>query len=134
MGANDLGHIEVHEQMFRSGGQSDSKTQCFAPKQAVNHRMNFQVFRVLFLYKWKNNHNAATAARNIDAEFGDYLVNEHSIRYWYAKFESGDKSLTKEYRGRLETVVHNEVLRTTVLLDCAEELGRIHTKAVSVER
>ena len=56
--------------------------------------MNFRDFRVLFLYEWKRQHNAA---------FGNGSVNERTIRHWYAKFETGDESLTNEYWGRPET-------------------------------
>ena len=61
--------------------------------------MNFKDFRVLFLYKWKSKHNAAEAARNINAAFGNDSVNEHTIRCWYAKFETGDESLTNKAQG-----------------------------------
>ncbi|GFY74909.1 hypothetical protein TNIN_225541, partial [Trichonephila inaurata madagascariensis] len=71
---------------------------------------NSRDFRVLFLYEWKSDQNAAAAALNINVKFGDDSVNEHIIRRWYAKFESGHESLTNEDRGRLKTVVKNEVL------------------------
>ena len=32
---------------------------------------------MLFLYEWKSKHNAAAAARNINAAFGNGSVNEH---------------------------------------------------------
>ncbi|GFR27265.1 hypothetical protein TNCT_519081 [Trichonephila clavata] len=58
-------------------------------------------------------------------------VNERALRRWYAKFESGDESLTNEDRGRLETVVDNKDLPSDHLTknpgntvrDYAEELG-----------
>ena len=69
---------------------------------------------MLFLFEWKSNYNAAAAALNIKTAFGNGFVNEHTIRRWYAKFETGDESLTHEDRGRSETVVDNEVLRAIV--------------------
>ena len=69
-------------------------------------------------------HNVAAAAH---AAFKNGSVNECTIRY--AKFESGDESLTKEDQRRPETVVVNEVLRVLVeknpgntVKDYAEEL------------
>ncbi|GFR29566.1 hypothetical protein TNCT_463171 [Trichonephila clavata] len=62
-------------------------------------------------YDWKRDHNATTAARNINAAFGDGSVSEHTIRCWYAKFESVDENLTHEDCSKTETVVDNEVLR-----------------------
>ncbi|GFW32379.1 hypothetical protein TNCV_675381 [Trichonephila clavipes] len=76
-----------------------------------NHNRSYGDFIVLFLYKWKNNHKAAAAFRNINAAFGDSSVNERTIPCWYAKYESGEESLTNENRSRFETVVVNEVLR-----------------------
>ena len=38
--------------------------------------MNFRDFRVLFLFEWKNKHNAAATVRSINAAFGNGLVNE----------------------------------------------------------
>ena len=42
--------------------------------------MNSRDFRVLFLYEWKNKHNAEAAARNVNASFGNGSVNERAIR------------------------------------------------------
>ena len=91
--------------------------------------MNSRDFIVLFLCEWKSKHAAATA-RNIRATFGNGSVNEHSIQRWYAKFETGDESLTNEDRDRRRTVVDNKVLRAIVeknpgntVKDFAEELG-----------
>ena len=76
--------------------------------------MNSRDFRVLFLYECKSKHNSVAAARNIDSAFGNGSINEFTIRCWYAKFETGNMSLTKEDRGRPEAVVDNEVLRSIV--------------------
>ena len=62
---------------------------------------------MLFLYELKSKHNAAAAAQNINAVFGNSSVNELIIRRWYAKFETRDESLTNEDRGRPQTVVYN---------------------------
>ena len=58
--------------------------------------MNSSVLKVLFLHEWKSKHNAAAAAWNINAAFGNGSVNERTIRRWYAKFETVDESLTNE--------------------------------------
>ena len=76
--------------------------------------MDSRDFRVQFLYEWESKHNTAAAARNIIATFGNGSVNEHTIRNWYAKFETGDESLRKDDRGRPETIVNNEILRAIV--------------------
>ena len=76
--------------------------------------MNSRDFRMLFLYEWKSKHNSVAAARNIDSAFGNGSINEFTIRCWYAKFETGNVSLTKEDQGRPETVVDNEVLHAIV--------------------
>ena len=75
--------------------------------------MNSRDFRALFLYEWKSKHNAAAAVRNINAAFGNGSVNKCIIRRWYAKFETGDESVTNEDWSRPETVVENEILRVT---------------------
>ena len=62
--------------------------------------MNAKDFRLLFLYEWKNNHNAAAAARNINAAFENASVNELTILRWYAKIKTRDEGLTNEDRGR----------------------------------
>ena len=62
--------------------------------------MNSRYFRVLFLYEWKS--NASATGRNINAAFRSDSVNEHTIQCWYAKFETGDASLTMEDQGRPE--------------------------------
>ncbi|GFU65929.1 histone-lysine N-methyltransferase SETMAR [Trichonephila clavipes] len=92
--------------------------------------MNSLDFRVLFLYEWKRDHNSTTSTRNISATFGYGSVNKRALRRWYAKFESGEKSLTNENRGRPETVVNNEVLCAIIdqnpgntVGDYAKELG-----------
>ena len=92
--------------------------------------MNSRDFRLLFLYEWKSQHNAAEAARNINAAFGDNSVNERTIRRWYEKFENGDESLSNEDRGRPETVLNDDTLRALVeanpantVRDYAQELN-----------
>ena len=79
--------------------------------------MNFRDFRVLFLHEWKSKHNAAAAAQNIYAAFGNGSVNECTIRRWYAKFETVDESLTDEGRGKADTVVDNQVVRALIEKD-----------------
>ncbi|GFR01783.1 hypothetical protein TNCT_385911, partial [Trichonephila clavata] len=83
-------------------------------------------FKVLFLYEWKSDHNSAAAARNINV---DGSKDEPTIRCWYAKSESGDKSPPNEDRGWTETIVVNDVLRAikeqnhgNIIRDYAEEL------------
>ncbi|GFU56085.1 putative transposable element [Trichonephila clavipes] len=89
---------------------------------------NSPYFRALFLHEWNSDHNAAAATRNINVTFRDDSVTKHTIRRWYAKFESRDGSHTNEDR-----VVNNEVLRVLVkqnpdntLRNYAEELGATH--------
>ncbi|GFW98798.1 hypothetical protein TNCV_2837591 [Trichonephila clavipes] len=57
----------------------------------------------------RKNHNAAAAAQNINAAYGDCSANELTIQHWYA-FKSGDESLTNDDRCRQET----DVLRVIV--------------------
>ena len=73
--------------------------------------MNSRDFRVLFLCERKSKHNAAATARNINAAFGNGSVNEHTIRHWYKKFETGNESLTNEDRGRPECSKLTDVSR-----------------------
>ncbi|XP_015440315.1 PREDICTED: LOW QUALITY PROTEIN: histone-lysine N-methyltransferase SETMAR-like [Dufourea novaeangliae] len=76
--------------------------------------MNARDFRVLFLYEWKSGKNASTAARNINAAFGNDAVNERTVRRWYQKFEAGDESLESEPRGRPEMSINNDHLKLAV--------------------
>ncbi|GFY49581.1 HTH_48 domain-containing protein [Trichonephila inaurata madagascariensis] len=99
--------------------------------------MNSWDFRELFLYQWKGDHNAATTVWNINTSFGSSSVNEHIILRWYAKFESGDESLSNEERDRPETVVNSEILRKVVeqnpistVRDYSEELV-VTTRTIS---
>ena len=39
--------------------------------------MNSKDFRMLFLFEWKSKHNAAAAARKINAAFGNGSENKH---------------------------------------------------------
>ncbi|XP_066253422.1 histone-lysine N-methyltransferase SETMAR-like [Euwallacea similis] len=71
-------------------------------------------FRVLYLNEWKSGHNAVEAARNINCAFGEGSANERTIRRWYAKFESGDKSLEIEDRGKPKSALNDEVLQVLV--------------------
>ncbi|GFU38365.1 hypothetical protein TNCV_2433461 [Trichonephila clavipes] len=41
-------------------------------------------------------------------------LDERTKRFWYAKFESGDESLTNEDPNRSDTVVDNGVLRAII--------------------
>ena len=93
---------------------------------SFNRKMNSRDFRVLFLYEWKNKHNAAAAARNINAAFGNGSVNECTILCWYEKLgvkvcmkyspvfnvlmKTGDESRSNKDQGRSEIVVDKEVL------------------------
>ena len=76
--------------------------------------MNFRDFKMLFLYERKSKHNVVAVAQNINAAFGNGNVNEYSIWHWYAKFETGNESLTYKDQGRQESVVGNEVLQAIV--------------------
>jgi histone-lysine N-methyltransferase SETMAR len=71
-------------------------------------------FRVIFLYEFKLGHNAAEAARNINAAFGNETASERTIRYWFEKFRAGDTSLENEERGRPESVIDDDQLRALV--------------------
>ncbi|GFQ73302.1 hypothetical protein TNCT_723431, partial [Trichonephila clavata] len=51
----------------------------------------------------ENDPNAATPARNINAEFGDGSVEERTIQCLYAKFESGVESHPSEHWRQLWT-------------------------------
>ena len=57
--------------------------------------MNSKDFRMLFLYEWKSKQNAAAAAQDINAALENDSVSEHTIRLWFAMFETGDEKLTK---------------------------------------
>ena len=83
------------------------------------------------MYKWKNKHNAAAAAQNINAAFGNGSVNEHTIQCWYATLEIRGKNLTNKDWGKIrDCCVDNEVLWAiteknpgNTVIDYAEELG-----------
>ena len=76
--------------------------------------MNSKDFKVLFLYDWRSKHNAAAVVRNINAAFGNGSVSKRTFRRWYAMFETWDKSLTNDDRGRPETDMGNDVFRAIV--------------------
>ncbi|GFY70859.1 hypothetical protein TNIN_196431 [Trichonephila inaurata madagascariensis] len=67
-----------------------------------------------FLFSWKNDHNAAASAQNVNVAFGDGSVSECTIRRRYTKFESDHQNLPNEALGRQEAVVENEILRAIV--------------------
>ena len=73
-----------------------------------------EILECYFLYERKSKHNTARAVRNINTLFRNVSVNDHTIRRWYAKFETGDESLTNKDQDRTETVVDNEIFRATV--------------------
>ena len=70
--------------------------------------------RLIFLYEWKLNHNAAEAARNINAAFGKGSANERTIRRWFDKFQSGDVAMENSARGRPANRIDDANLRTEV--------------------
>ncbi|KOC61213.1 Histone-lysine N-methyltransferase SETMAR [Habropoda laboriosa] len=76
--------------------------------------MNQRDFRVIFLYEWKSGHNAAVAARNINAAFGNDTVNERAVRRWFEKFEAGDESLVIEARGRPGPSINDDQLQISI--------------------
>ncbi|GFQ72393.1 hypothetical protein TNCT_174571 [Trichonephila clavata] len=60
---------------------------------ACNLLAPFECIRLTL--QWKSDHYAAAAARNLNTAFEDGSVSKRTIRYWYAKFESGDESHNK---------------------------------------
>ncbi|KOC60779.1 Histone-lysine N-methyltransferase SETMAR, partial [Habropoda laboriosa] len=59
-------------------------------------------------------HNAAAAARNINAAFGNDTVDERTVRRWSQKFEAGDESLVIEARGRPEPSINDDQLQISI--------------------
>ncbi|GFV00538.1 hypothetical protein TNCV_3645161 [Trichonephila clavipes] len=63
----------------------------------------------------KSKRQETAPAGNINAAFEDGSINECTIRRWYAKFESDDKSPTYETgTERPEIIVDNQALRAMV--------------------
>lgn len=79
--------------------------------------MNQRDIRVLYLYEWKSGHNAAAAARNINAAFGEDFAKERTIRHWFERFRSGDESLEDEDRGRPPSLLNDDQLKAMVEAD-----------------
>ncbi|GFY58982.1 hypothetical protein TNIN_40501 [Trichonephila inaurata madagascariensis] len=61
--------------------------------------------RVLFLYEWKGNHNAAAAVRNTNAALENCSTFESGTHILYL---SDDESLNNKDHGIPKTVVDNE--------------------------
>ena len=74
-------------------------------------------FRLIFLYEFKLNQSATETARKTNKTFGNYSVNERTVRRWFATFRSGDFSLEDEPRSGRSTVSLDENLRTLVETD-----------------
>ncbi|GFY43515.1 hypothetical protein TNIN_240471 [Trichonephila inaurata madagascariensis] len=70
--------------------------------------MNSRDFRVLFLYEWKGDHNAAAAVRNINVVLENCSTFESGTHISYL---SDDESLNNEIHDRPVTVGDNEILR-----------------------
>ena len=51
-------------------------------------------FRHIMLYEFRRGSTAAAVARNICAVYGDGAVSDSTCRSWFAKFRSGDTTLT----------------------------------------
>lgn len=66
---------------------------------------------MLFIYEWKLGHNAAEATRNTKATFGYNSVSGRTVRHWFSKFHSQNKSLQSKVYA---PTVHNNNLKTMV--------------------
>lgn len=82
--------------------------------------MDKSKIRVICEYEFRRGTKAAETARNISKVFGKDAINEATVRRWFAKFRSGDFSLVNEPRGRPETKVNNEELKTLVEADSSQ--------------
>ncbi|KAF2351861.1 Ribonuclease H domain [Trinorchestia longiramus] len=70
--------------------------------------------RRLMLYEFKLGHNASEASANINRAWGEESTRDRTVRRWFGKFRSGDKSLKdEEGRGRLGSL-ENEQLHAVV--------------------
>ncbi|VDO84279.1 unnamed protein product [Heligmosomoides polygyrus] len=79
--------------------------------------MNPSDIRVLYLHEWRSGHNAAAAARNINAAFGEAFAKERTIRHWFEGLRFGGKSVEDENRGRPPSLLNDDQLKAMVEAD-----------------
>uniref|UniRef100_A0A0K0FXE7 Histone-lysine N-methyltransferase SETMAR (inferred by orthology to a human protein) n=1 Tax=Strongyloides venezuelensis TaxID=75913 RepID=A0A0K0FXE7_STRVS len=70
--------------------------------------------RIIFLYEFKRGTSASKTVRNINEAFRENLVSLATAKRWLKKFKEGDESLENEERGRPDSVVDNEELKSVV--------------------
>ncbi|VDO40756.1 unnamed protein product [Heligmosomoides polygyrus] len=73
--------------------------------------MNHRDIRGLYFYDWKSKLNAAAAARNINAAFGENFANERTVRHLFQRLRSGDEGLEDEDRDRLPPLLNDDELK-----------------------
>ena len=92
-------------------------------EDCLYNMMSSEELRLLFLYEFKLEHNAAVAASNIDLAFGKGTANQWTIRRWFEKFRSGGINFENEPRGRSESVLNEEHLRAIVEANPQRQFG-----------
>jgi histone-lysine N-methyltransferase SETMAR len=90
--------------------------------------MNKQKIRVIFLYEFKMERNAAETARNINHAFGQGTTSERTVERWFQKFRNGDQNLEdQEGRGR-DSAINNDELKALVEADSRTTVRELAVK------
>ncbi|XP_029636835.1 histone-lysine N-methyltransferase SETMAR-like [Octopus sinensis] len=95
--------------------------------------MKQEEMRLLFLHEFKLGHNASLTAANINRAWAEGSTSDHTVRWWFEKFRSGDESLEdQEGRGRPSTL-DDQHLKTIVEENPRQSVRKMsHELGVSV--
>jgi histone-lysine N-methyltransferase SETMAR len=82
-------------------------------------------YRVIFEYEFHRGTSASETARRINDVYGDGAAKENIVRFWFQRFRSGNFNLQNKPRGRPETNVDNEELRTILEVDPSQSTSEL---------
>lgn len=80
--------------------------------------------RIIFLFEFKKDTSAAKTAEDINAIFGQGLVNPSTVQ-WFYRFRERNKNLENENRGRPNLVIDNDHLKTLIEANSQQTVRRI---------
>lgn len=82
--------------------------------------------RLLLLYEYRLNHNAAEAVRNICAAVGSNAISHTTAKFWFIRFRQGNYNLEDETRSGRPPTLDPDELRSVI-----EEDPRVPTRILA---
>lgn len=73
--------------------------------------MEIHLIRAFMFYEWLLEHSRKEALENINKACGNVSVSKSNIRYWFLRFDSGDRTLEDEPRSGRPVELENAAVR-----------------------